>query len=198
MNVQISFAWFLAAFVISLHGDGEIARKHYGLSFHSKCIDYVQSFTCMTTCKSIGFTVFRMDFRCKCSCHALKTTTILPFFKWRTNGTTKTLPRTQSPSLYHIAGTISPPTVETTTTEVVITAPPITCEPLQKDKNEENSTNVDDLSNTTEVTTSTYDSTPGNNEENSTKTGDATTANANDSPDSPTEPGAELTTIPAA
>uniref|UniRef100_A0A2A4JZA2 Uncharacterized protein n=1 Tax=Heliothis virescens TaxID=7102 RepID=A0A2A4JZA2_HELVI len=51
-----------------------------------------------------------MDFKCKCSCHELKTTTILPFFKWRTNGTTKTWARTHSPNLYHLVGTLSPAT----------------------------------------------------------------------------------------
>ncbi|CAG5022151.1 unnamed protein product [Parnassius apollo] len=45
-----------------------------------------------------------MNFKCKCSCHDLKTTTILPFFKWRTNGTTKTVPKTQSPRLYDVVG----------------------------------------------------------------------------------------------
>ncbi|CAG9566876.1 unnamed protein product [Danaus chrysippus] len=39
----------------------------------------------------------------------MKTSTILPFFKWRTNGTTKVLPKTASPGLYHVVGTLSPP-----------------------------------------------------------------------------------------
>lgn len=79
-------------------------RKHYGLSFHNHCGDYVKSFKCMTTCKMMGFQVFRMNFKCKCSCHEMKTSTILPFFKWRTNGTTKTVPKTQSARLYDIVG----------------------------------------------------------------------------------------------
>ncbi|KPJ13818.1 hypothetical protein RR48_08632 [Papilio machaon] len=41
----------------------------------------------------------------------MKTTTIVPYFKWRTNGTTKTVPKTQSPRLYDIIG------IETVTTQ---------------------------------------------------------------------------------
>lgn len=61
----------------------------------------------MTTCKSIGYEVYRINFRCKCVCHKLKTTTELPFYIWRTNGTTRKVPKTFSPQLYHIVGTIS-------------------------------------------------------------------------------------------
>lgn len=61
----------------------------------------------MTTCKSIGYEVYRINFRCKCVCHKLKTTTELPYFIWRTNGTTRKIPQTFSPQLYHIVGTIS-------------------------------------------------------------------------------------------
>lgn len=50
-----------------------------------------------------------MDFHCRCTCHTMKTTTILPFFKWRTNGTTKTVPRTQNPKLYDIVRIRSSP-----------------------------------------------------------------------------------------
>lgn len=67
----------------------------------------------MTACKSMGFQVFRLDYKCKCTCHELKTTTILPAFVWRTNGTTKQLPATYSPKLYAIVGTMSPPPIET-------------------------------------------------------------------------------------
>nr|XP_021184072.2 uncharacterized protein LOC110371933 [Helicoverpa armigera] len=116
MKVLIAIALFLAA-VIPLDGENNVvsgddkkSRKHYGLSYHNKCKDFVKTFTCMTSCKSIGFQVFRMDFKCKCYCHELKTTTILPFFKWRTNGTTKTWAKTHSPSLYHVVGTLSPAT----------------------------------------------------------------------------------------
>lgn len=94
------------------------SRKHYGLSFHIDCKDYVKTFKCMSACKSIGYQVFRMNSRCKCSCHDMKTSTVLPFFKWRTNGTTRSLPKTRSPRLYHIVGTLSLPSkidsVETT------------------------------------------------------------------------------------
>ncbi|KAF9415587.1 hypothetical protein HW555_006795 [Spodoptera exigua] len=86
------------------------SRKHYGLSYHTACKDYIKTFTCMTACKSIGYQIFRLDFTCKCKCHELKTTTVLPFFKWRTNGTTRKWGRTSSPSLYNIAGTLSPRT----------------------------------------------------------------------------------------
>ncbi|XP_075991616.1 uncharacterized protein LOC142986791 isoform X2 [Anticarsia gemmatalis] len=116
MKVPITFT-FLFVLVHSSNNDldktdNETSRKHYGLSFHVKCSDYVKTFTCMTACKSIGYQVFRMDFRCKCSCHDLKTTTILPFFKWRTNGTTRKRPETYSVPLYHIVGTLSPATEE--------------------------------------------------------------------------------------
>lgn len=90
--------------------DSERSRKHYGLSFHANCRDYLKTFTCLSACKSIGFQVFRLGFSCQCSCHELKTTTLLPFFKWRSNGTTKTWAKTSSPQLYHIIGTLSPAT----------------------------------------------------------------------------------------
>lgn len=68
----------------------------------------------MSACKSIGYQVFRMDMRCKCTCHELKTTTILPFFKWRTNGTIQRVHKTVSVGLFNIVGTLSPqPTIET-------------------------------------------------------------------------------------
>lgn len=60
----------------------------------------------------------------------MKTSTILPFFKWQTNGTTKVLPKTASPGLYHIVGTLSPPpgdseeistTINDTESETIIT-----------------------------------------------------------------------------
>lgn len=41
----------------------------------------------------------------------MKTSTELPYFKWRTNGTTMQLPKTFSPKLYHVVGTLSPPTI---------------------------------------------------------------------------------------
>lgn len=41
----------------------------------------------------------------------MKTTTIVPYFKWRTNGSTKTVPKTQSARLYDIIG------IETVTTQ---------------------------------------------------------------------------------
>lgn len=62
----------------------------------------------MTACKSIGFEIFRMNNNCKCTCHETKTSTILPFAKWRTNGTTRKEPSTFRPSLYHVVGTLSP------------------------------------------------------------------------------------------
>ncbi|KAJ2953652.1 hypothetical protein O0L34_g1264 [Tuta absoluta] len=81
-----------------------LSRKHFGLSFNNRCPKPRVVFKCMTTCKSIGFQIFRLNFRCNCSCHALKTTTILPFFKWRTNGTTKTLGTTRRPRIFEIYG----------------------------------------------------------------------------------------------
>lgn len=46
----------------------------------------------------------------------MKTTTILPFFKWRTNGTKKAVPSTKSAGQYDVAGTLSPLPVKETTT----------------------------------------------------------------------------------
>lgn len=110
-------------FVYLITGIGDDSRKHYGLSFHSSCSDYIKTFKCMSSCKSIGFQIYRLDNNCKCTCHELKTSTILPFFKWGTNGTTRKRPRTYDPKLYHIIGTLSPATYEpledTTITEVV-------------------------------------------------------------------------------
>ncbi|KAH9632737.1 hypothetical protein HF086_013109 [Spodoptera exigua] len=112
MRAQISIALLLAVCAFFFKGGGESkkSRKHYGLSYHTACKDYIKTFTCMTACKSIGYQIFRLDFTCKCKCHELKTTTVLPFFKWRTNGTTRKWGRTSSPSLYNIAGTLSPRT----------------------------------------------------------------------------------------
>ncbi|CAK1603108.1 unnamed protein product [Parnassius mnemosyne] len=95
--------------------DDEDFRKHYGLSFHNQCGDYVKSFKCMTTCKMMGFQIFRMNYKCKCSCHEMKTSTVLPYFKWRTNGTTKTVPKTQSPRLYDVVGKYTETETETQT-----------------------------------------------------------------------------------
>ncbi|XP_013181118.1 PREDICTED: uncharacterized protein LOC106127559 [Papilio xuthus] len=107
---MIYFILFLTC-VFAYSSDDESIRKHYGLSFHNHCSDYVKSFKCMTTCKMMGFQIFRMNFKCKCSCHDMKSTTIVPYFKWRTNGTTKTVPKTQSARLYDIIG------IETVTTQ---------------------------------------------------------------------------------
>lgn len=85
-------------------------RKHYGLSLYESCKNYVKVFKCMVGCKSIGFQIFRMNRNCKCSCHEMKTSTILPYFKWRTNGTTRFLPKLQTPKLYEIVGTLFVPT----------------------------------------------------------------------------------------
>lgn len=71
----------------------------------------------MTACKSIGYQVFRLNRLCKCTCHELKTSTILPFFQWKTNGTTKKIPKTFSPRLYDVVGTLSPASI-TNSTEV--------------------------------------------------------------------------------
>lgn len=78
----------------------------------------------MSVCKSIGYEVFRLNYMCKCTCHEIKTTTVVPYFKWRTNGTPKAMPKTFSPPLYHIVGTLSPPPgsmIENTTTSTVKT-----------------------------------------------------------------------------
>lgn len=40
----------------------------------------------------------------------MKTTTVLPFFIWRTNGTTMKMPKLQSVKLYDVVGTLSPAT----------------------------------------------------------------------------------------
>ncbi|CAG9784394.1 unnamed protein product [Diatraea saccharalis] len=58
-----------------------------------------------------------MDWKCKCTCHVMKTTTVVPFFMWRTNGTTRKLPKTFSPQLYHVVGTLSPATYSGEDTE---------------------------------------------------------------------------------
>ncbi|KAG6452505.1 uncharacterized protein LOC115445057 [Manduca sexta] len=116
----------ICATVQSLDDDKNISRKHFGLSFYNRCEDYIKTFKCMTACKSIGFQIFRMNRLCKCSCHEMKTSTILPFFKWRTNGTTRKRPRTYSPKLYHVVGSLSPPTtpgVDEETTDRVDTPP---------------------------------------------------------------------------
>ncbi|XP_022821094.1 uncharacterized protein LOC111352710 [Spodoptera litura] len=139
MRVHIAIALLLAVCAIFFKGGGETkrSRKHYGLSYHSGCKDYIKTFTCMTACKSIGYQVFRLDFRCKCTCHELKTTTILPFFKWRTNGTTRAWVKTSSPSLYHIYGTLSPATYSTTenlTTLAETTEPSATPNPCETPK----------------------------------------------------------------
>lgn len=63
----------------------------------------------MSACKAMSFQVYRIDQRCRCTCHEMQTTTILPFFKWRTNGTTRAVPKTRSVKIYEIVGTISPP-----------------------------------------------------------------------------------------
>ncbi|CAH0725846.1 unnamed protein product, partial [Brenthis ino] len=65
----------------------------------------------MTACKSIGYQVFRLNTSCKCSCHEIKTSTELPYFKWKTNGTTMQIPKTFSPKVYHVVGTLSPATI---------------------------------------------------------------------------------------
>lgn len=65
----------------------------------------------MSACKSIGLQVYRLNFKCVCTCHDVKTSTILPFFRWRTNGTTRKVPKTHSPKLYDIVGTLSPATI---------------------------------------------------------------------------------------
>lgn len=96
-------------------------RKHYGLSYYENCKIYSKIFKCLTSCKSMGYKVFRMGTSCKCTCHELKTTTELPFFVWRTNGTTRQTPATYSPSLYHIVGTLSPPTAATTEENITTT-----------------------------------------------------------------------------
>ncbi|CAK1549935.1 unnamed protein product [Leptosia nina] len=39
----------------------------------------------------------------------MKTSTFLPFFMWRTNGTTRRIPKTLPPKLYQVVGTLFPP-----------------------------------------------------------------------------------------
>lgn len=61
----------------------------------------------------------------------MKTTTVVPYFKWRTNGTPKAMPKTFSPRLYHIVGTLSSPSSSMTdklTTSTVKTDQPVTDE----------------------------------------------------------------------
>ncbi|KAL4708085.1 hypothetical protein ACJJTC_009864 [Scirpophaga incertulas] len=105
----ISLLW-LCACINALNDTTEDFRKHYGLSIYNKCHDYIKTFKCLTACKAIGFQMIRMDRTCKCSCHVMKTTTPVPFFMWRTNGTTRKLPFTDNPRLYNIVGTLSPAT----------------------------------------------------------------------------------------
>lgn len=69
----------------------------------------MRAFKCLTVCKSIGYQIHRLDTFCKCTCHDIKTSTFLPFFKYRTNGTTRRQPKTFSPRLYHVVGPYSPP-----------------------------------------------------------------------------------------
>lgn len=143
----------------------------------------------MTSCKSIGYEVYRINFRCKCVCHKLKTTTDLPFYIWRTNSTTRKVPKTFSPHLYHVVGTLSPassPVTETTLQESTLDP----CghynnsgKPTGNDSNVETTTTGGDESETTADGESTGDSdrtgagSDGSNGTDSSRGGDeATTA----------------------
>lgn len=84
-----------------LTDDGEF-RKHYGLSFYDKCKNYIKVFKCLTSCKQMGYSIFRLNFECKCACHEMKTSTVLPYFKFSTNGTTREFPLTYSPRIYDV------------------------------------------------------------------------------------------------
>ncbi|KAI8427913.1 hypothetical protein MSG28_002255 [Choristoneura fumiferana] len=99
------------------------SRKHYGLSFDGPCKRYNRVFKCMNQCKSIGYQLYRLDRNCNCSCYQMKTSTILPFFRWKTNGTTKKVPKTHSPRLYDIVGTLSPFPTKTEIPTTVFTCP---------------------------------------------------------------------------
>lgn len=99
------------------------SRKHYGLSFDGPCKRYSLVFKCMNQCKSIGYQLHRLDRSCNCSCYQMKTSTILPFFRWKTNGTTKKVPKTHSPRLYDIVGTLSPFPKKTEQPTTVFTCP---------------------------------------------------------------------------
>lgn len=90
-----------------------VNHRKYGYSLNDGCKEYVKVFKCLTACKSKNFEIYRLNFRCKCTCHQKKSSKSLPYFKWMTTGTTKKVPKTQSPSLWSIIGTLSLPRITT-------------------------------------------------------------------------------------
>ncbi|CAF4759338.1 unnamed protein product [Pieris macdunnoughi] len=149
--MKILFFLALYAGIESLEEDD--LRKHYGLSFYNKCGNYVKIFNCLTACKSLGYQIFRLNHKCSCSCHEMKTSTFLPFFMWRTNGTTRKVPKTNAPKLYQVVGTLFPPEllssgeIDTTTVGNITTTRSETNHTTISDSIE-NSTVNDDLSGT--------------------------------------------------
>ncbi|RVE42570.1 hypothetical protein evm_012783 [Chilo suppressalis] len=168
----------LCASIYTLDDSSDDFRKHYGLSYYRLCKEYVKIFKCLSACKSVGFQIIRMDQKCKCTCHAMKTTTPVPYFKWRTNGTTRKLPKTYSPQLYHIVGTLSPATTKQTPN---VTTPPVTN--IDGDTHTENgcvtteeittpnsgSTDVDTTTSTPSIIATTKEDQGGNAEDDNTK-----------------------------
>lgn len=132
--------------------------------------------------------MYRINFRCKCVCHKFRTTTELPFYVWRTNGTTRKLPRTFRPQLYHIVGTLSPKPIHKTTTEVNNDTTEIT----GTEGNATDKTNVDSNATTEEGTTNSNGDETGVTETSDGGKTDATTASddnkvvTTEAPDVPT------------
>lgn len=125
----------------------DVDQRKYGLNFHNGCQDYVKVFKCATTCKSKGFQIYRLQFKCKCTCHQKKSAQSLPYFKWRTTGTTRKVPLTKSPELWSIVGTLYPPERKTTTP-----APDPTYDCIPANASTPQTTRKDDIEITTTLT----------------------------------------------
>lgn len=123
----------------------------------------------MSTCKSLNYKIYRLNTFCKCSCHALSSTTILPFFKWRTNGTKRARPKTRSPGQYDVAGTLSPPPGD----NIITNATENPC--IQNFPAGWNGTHWVNGTNAVNETTAGGEITPAPVESNATATGGATT-----------------------
>ncbi|XP_047986829.1 uncharacterized protein LOC125226783 [Leguminivora glycinivorella] len=136
------------------------ARKRYGYGFYGPCDNYRITFLCMTNCKSLGYEVYRLDRSCKCTCHEMRSTMALPYYKWYTTDTPKRVPTTRSARLWDVVGTLSPhPIEQTTTPEDNNTCPTFpTINATESTGNEtEVTTSAGDGSNTTEATNATSD-----------------------------------------
>lgn len=112
---------------ISAVPDVEKNQRKYGLSLNDGCKEYIKVFKCMTNCMALNFQIYRLNFKCECTCHKKKSIySTLPYFQWKTTGTTKKVPKTRSPYLWSIVGTLAPtPTVLSTSNATEFTCPPI-------------------------------------------------------------------------